>query len=148
MPTRKTGHVLVRTSGDGKASDFGRGNPLCQEVSNLRQHLHLRRSPQPDRVPSGEDASSTKAMYCPVSMSQLLPRSFAISQHSIDSTGPRYDRKFKPVALRQNQIAADKPELTPPERTVARVEGWILGVPGLIRERDLDCEGIISPTVH
>ena len=24
-----------------------------------------------------------------------------------------------------------KPELTPPERTVAQVEGWILGVPGL-----------------
>ena len=26
-----------------------------------------------------------------------------------------------------------KPDLTPPERTVAEVEGWILGVPGLIR---------------
>jgi hypothetical protein len=26
------------------------------------------------------------------------------------------------------------PGLTPPERTMARVEGWILGVPGLIRE--------------
>jgi len=26
-----------------------------------------------------------------------------------------------------------KPDLTPPERTVAQVEGWILGVPGLIR---------------
>jgi hypothetical protein len=32
-----------------------------------------------------------------------------------------------------------KPDLTPPERIVAQVEGWILGVPGLIRagrERD------------
>ena len=32
-----------------------------------------------------------------------------------------------------------KPNLTPPERTLAQVEGWILGVPGLIRtgkERD------------
>jgi hypothetical protein len=28
-----------------------------------------------------------------------------------------------------------KPDLTPSERTVAEVEGWILGVPGLIRER-------------
>jgi len=27
------------------------------------------------------------------------------------------------------------PDLTPPERTVAQVEGWILGVPGLIRAR-------------
>ena len=26
-----------------------------------------------------------------------------------------------------------KPDLTPPERTMALVEGWILGVPGLIR---------------
>ena len=28
------------------------------------------------------------------------------------------------------------PNLTAPERSVARVEGWILGVPGLIREED------------
>ena len=28
-----------------------------------------------------------------------------------------------------------KPDLTPPERVVAQVEGWILGVPGLIRAR-------------
>jgi len=26
-----------------------------------------------------------------------------------------------------------KPDLTPPEAAVARVEGWILGVPGMIR---------------
>jgi hypothetical protein len=31
-----------------------------------------------------------------------------------------------------------KPVLTPPERTVAQVEGWILGVQGLIREPILD----------
>jgi hypothetical protein len=31
-----------------------------------------------------------------------------------------------------------RPELTPLERTVAQVEGWILGVPGLIRERLLE----------
>ena len=41
-----------------------------------------------------------------------------------------------------------KPELTPPQRTVAQVEGWILGVPGLIRERDLDSERLRSHTVH
>ncbi len=36
-------------------------------------------------------------------------------------------------------IAFLKPDLTPPERAVAQVEGWILGVPGLIqvgRERE------------
>jgi hypothetical protein len=26
-----------------------------------------------------------------------------------------------------------KPDLAPPERTVAQIEGWILGVPGWIR---------------
>jgi hypothetical protein len=26
------------------------------------------------------------------------------------------------------------PDLSPPERTLAQVEGWILGVPGLIRQ--------------
>jgi hypothetical protein len=35
---------------------------------------------------------------------------------------------------------APQADLTPPERAVAQVEGWILGVPGLIRERDLDHE--------
>jgi hypothetical protein len=41
-----------------------------------------------------------------------------------------------------------KPDLTPPERVVTQVEGWILGVPGLIRERDLDHERIRSHALH
>jgi hypothetical protein len=37
-------------------------------------------------------------------------------------------------ADREGSLAAFlKPDLTPPERAVAQVEGWILGVPGLIR---------------
>jgi hypothetical protein len=36
-----------------------------------------------------------------------------------------------------------KPDLTPPELTLAKVEGWILGIPGMVRERDLDREGIL-----
>ena len=40
-----------------------------------------------------------------------------------------------------------KPDLTPQESEVAQVEGWILGVPGLIRS-DLDRKGIDSHTVH
>jgi hypothetical protein len=32
LQARKTGHVLVRTSGRGKASDFSRGDRLCQEI--------------------------------------------------------------------------------------------------------------------
>lgn len=36
-------------------------------------------------------------------------------------------------ADRDGSLAAFlKPELTPPERALAKVEGWILGVPGLI----------------
>ena len=39
----------------------------------------------------------------------------------------RSSRSQRPVA------AFLKPELTPGERTVAQVEGWILGAPGLMR---------------
>jgi hypothetical protein len=38
--------------------------------------------------------------------------------------------------------------LTQTKRTLAQVEGWILGVPGLIRERGLDREGTQSHAVH
>ena len=41
-----------------------------------------------------------------------------------------------------------KPVLTPSERTVAQVEGWILGVPGLVREPGLDRDGIQSHARH
>jgi len=41
-----------------------------------------------------------------------------------------------------------KPVLTPSERTVAHVEGWILGVPGSIREPGLDHDGIQSDARH
>jgi hypothetical protein len=40
-------------------------------------------------------------------------------------------------ADRNGRLAAClNPDLTPPERTVAQVEGWILGVPSLIRAGD------------
>jgi hypothetical protein len=41
-----------------------------------------------------------------------------------------------------------KPVLTPPERTVAQVEGWILGVPGLISKSVLDHDGMQSHVRH
>jgi hypothetical protein len=54
----------------------------------------------------------------------------------------------KARADRNGSLAAFlKPELTPAERTVAQVEGWILGVPGLIPERDWAREGT-SRTLH
>ena len=52
-------------------------------------------------------------------------------------------------ADRDGSLAAFlNPDLSPPERTLAQVEGWILGVPGLIRERDLDRERIPSPELY
>lgn len=52
-------------------------------------------------------------------------------------------------ADRNGSLAAFlNPDLSPPERTLAQVEGWILGVPGLIRERDLDRERIPSRELH
>ena len=41
-----------------------------------------------------------------------------------------------------------KPDLSPPERTLAQVEGWILGVPGLIRESGLDRVGMQGHARH
>ncbi len=41
-----------------------------------------------------------------------------------------------------------KPNLTPPERAVAQVEGWILSVPGLIRTPERDRERMRSRTRH
>jgi len=52
-------------------------------------------------------------------------------------------------ADRNGSLAAFlKPYLTPPERAVALVEGWILGVPGLIQEHNLDREGTQSHARH
>jgi hypothetical protein len=48
--------------------------------------------------------------------------------------GPHW-RPARRRADRNGSLAAFlKPELSPPERTLAQVEGWILGVPGLIRQ--------------
>jgi len=56
-----------------------------------------------------------------------------------DRTGDQHDAysiaAWLSRAERDGSLAGFlNPDLTPPERTVARVEGWILGVPGLIRE--------------
>jgi hypothetical protein len=52
-------------------------------------------------------------------------------------------------ADRDGSLAAFlNPDLSPPELTLAQVEGWILGVPGLIREPVLDRGGIPSHARH
>jgi hypothetical protein len=66
----------------------------------------------------------------------LWSRSFARE----DRTGDQHDAftiaAWLSYADRDSTLAPFlKPELSPPERTVAQVEGWILGVPGLIRSK-------------
>jgi hypothetical protein len=52
-------------------------------------------------------------------------------------------------ADRDGSLAAFlRPDLTPSERTLAQVEGWILGVPGLIREPVANDGGIQSHARH
>jgi hypothetical protein len=41
-----------------------------------------------------------------------------------------------------------KPNLAPPERAVAQVEGWILGVRAVQRTLDLSPEGIKRHSLH
>jgi len=66
----------------------------------------------------------------------LWRRGFAVESR----TGDQHDAYSAAAWLSRadrNGTLADilNPDLTPPERTVAQVEGWILGVPGLIRPR-------------
>lgn len=79
----------------------------------------------------------------------LWNRSFANERRTGDQHDAYCIAAWLSRAYRNGSLATFlKPELTPPERTVAQVEGWILGVPGLIRERDLDSEGIKSHARH
>ncbi len=50
-------------------------------------------------------------------------------QHDAFSIAVRLSRARRDASL----AAFMKPDLTPPEHAVAQVEGWTLGVPGLIR---------------
>jgi hypothetical protein len=81
---------------------------------------------------------------------RLWSRGFAPDNH----TGDQHDAYSIAAWLRRTDhdgslIAAYlKPVLTPSERTVAQVEGWILGVPGSIREPGPDHDGIPRKAQH
>ena len=78
----------------------------------------------------------------------LWSRSFAKEGRTGDQHDAYCIAAWLSRADRNGSLAAFlKPDLTPPERTLAQVEGWILGVPGLIPERDFDREGT-SRTLH
>ena len=79
----------------------------------------------------------------------LWRRSFANEGRTGDQHDAYCIAAWLSRADRNGSLAAFlEPELTRSEHTVAKVEGWILGVPGLIRERDLDSQGIKSHSVH
>ena len=78
----------------------------------------------------------------------LWSRSFAKEGRTGDQHDGYCIAAWMSRADRNGSLAAFlKPDLTPQESEVAQVEGWILGVPGLIRS-DLDRKGIDSHTVH
>jgi hypothetical protein len=79
----------------------------------------------------------------------LWSRSFAREDRNPDQHDAYSIAAWLSRADHNGSLAAFlKPGLTPPERVVAQVEGWILGVPGLIREHDLDRGGIQSHARH
>ena len=64
----------------------------------------------------------------------LWSRSFANEGRTGDQHDAFTIAAWLSRADRDGRLAAFlKPELSPPERTLPQVEGWILGVPGLIR---------------
>ncbi|MGA8992127.1 MAG: hypothetical protein WB500_17400, partial [Rhodoplanes sp.] len=78
----------------------------------------------------------------------LWSRSFAKEGRTGDQHDGYCIAAWMSRADRNGSLAAFlKPDLTPQESEVAQVEGWIWGVPGLIRS-DLDRKGIDSHTVH
>lgn len=67
----------------------------------------------------------------------LWSRNFAVEDRTPDQHDAFSIAAWLSRADRNGRLAAClNPDLTPPEQTVAQVEGWILGVPGLIRASD------------
>lgn len=79
----------------------------------------------------------------------LWSRSFAREGRTGDQHDAYSIAAYLSRADRNGSLAAClNPDLTPPERTVAQVEGWILGVPGLSRERAVKGVGLPSRSLH
>ncbi len=65
----------------------------------------------------------------------LWSRRFANEGRTSDQHDAFSIAAWQSRADRDGSLAAFlKPSLSPPERTLAQVEGWILGVPGLLHE--------------
>ncbi len=77
----------------------------------------------------------------------LWSRNFAVEDRTPDQHDAFSIAAWLSHADRNDRLAAClNPDLTPPERAVAQVEGWILGVPGLIRANDKTIGRIPNPT--
>jgi hypothetical protein len=72
---------------------------------------------------------------------RLWSRGFALENRTADQHDAYCIAAWLQRADYDGSLAAFlKPALTPSEQSVAQVEGWILGVPGLVREPVLDGE--------
>ena len=79
----------------------------------------------------------------------LWSRNFAIEDRTPDQHDAFSIASWLSRADQNDRLAAClNPDLTPPERAVAQVEGWILGVPGLIRANDKTMARIPNPTAQ
>ena len=77
----------------------------------------------------------------------LWSRNFEVEDRTPDQHDAFSIAAWLSHADRNDRLAAClNPDLTPPERAVAQVEGWILGVPGLIRANDKTMGWIPNPT--
>jgi hypothetical protein len=79
----------------------------------------------------------------------LWSRTFAREGRDSDQHDAFCTAAWLSCADRNGNLAAFlMPDLAPAERTVAQVEGWILGVPGLARGTYVDHEGMRSHARH
>ena len=79
----------------------------------------------------------------------LWSRNFAVEDRTPDQHDAFSIAAWLSRADQNDRLAAClNPDLTPPERAVAQVEGWILGVPGLIRANDKTMARLPNPTAQ
>jgi hypothetical protein len=86
-------------------------------------------------------------------IAEVYPRLWSRGLAPENRTGDQHDAYSIAAWLRRadhdGSLAAFlKPVLTPSERAVAQVEGWILGVPGSVQEPVLDHAEMLPQTRH
>ena len=121
----------MRTSGRGKPGDapFLGCGPLV--VNSFRGFCG---AAYRGRATDNLAAALCRAAPLPIHLSKLY------GQHDAYSIAAWLARAGRGGSLG----ALFKPELSPSERAVAQVEGWLLGVPGLIRDGQGDHVGTAS----